>query len=181
MITRSKIIHLLWLAMLLMLVGCNGRLSLIKDAIRFYNSTVSFPDKMLCIENGDTATVAIQLLSKPLFVDYYSPDECSDCALNTMREKLRMANYSKDNGLFDYMVILAPPEHERESVVEKAMDMTLPLCIYIDVSLFFELENVIPSNPVLHSFLLDANHTPIYSGNPLHDYKHRVEFEERLK
>lgn len=180
MISRAKIFPLLWLAMLLMFVGCNGRLSLIKDAFRFYNSTFSFPEKMLCIENGDTATVSITKLNKPLLIRYYGPDECSDCALNHMRDNIRLANYSKEIVCFDFVVILAPPKEDFDYVVEKAKGMSMPICIYIDYLNQINIYNRIPAISTFHFFLLDLSFIPRFLGDPLHNDDTRLRFEEIL-
>ena len=172
---------MLWLTMLLMLVGCNGRLALMKDAFRFYSSEVSFPEKMLRIENGDTATVSMSKLNKPLLIHYYGPEDCSDCALNHMRDNIRLARYSKENGFFDFIVIIAPPLEERIDIIEKATEMSLPLCLYVDSMHFFPSEGVIPSNSSLHTFLIDTKNTPIFVGSPLANEATKNRFEKRLR
>ena len=181
MITQSKIIPLLWLAMLLMLVGCNGRLSLVRDVIHFYTSEVSFPDKMLLIENGDSLTVSIPEIVKPLLIHYYGPDECSDCALNHMRDNVRLAEYSKENGKFDFIVILAPPYEEKTSIIEKAIEMSLPVRIYVDDMHYFYSEGVILPYSSTHIFMINSNHIPVYVGHPFENTKSKVEFEKRVK
>jgi hypothetical protein len=180
MSVRIKIKPLLWLAMLLMLVGCNGKLSLIKDSFRFYNSEVSFPDQMLLIENGDTSTVAMPKIDKPMLVRFYGSYECSDCALNHMRDNVRLEKYSKKNGLFDFIVILAPPTEESESIINKAIGMSLPLRIYVDSSHYYESEGIIPKSEATHTFMIDTHYTPFYLGNPLRSTKDKEHFEKYL-
>lgn len=181
MSVRIKIKPLLWLAMLLMLVGCNGKLSLIKEAYHFYNSTISFPETMLRIENGDTATVSMSMLDRPLLIHYYSPEDCSECALNHMRDNIRLARYSKENGLFDFIVIIAPPLEDSIDIIEKATEMSLPLSLYVDSMHFFPSDSVIPSNSSLHTFLINTKNTPIYVGSPLANKSTKNRFERILR
>ena len=178
MITQSKITPLLWLAVFLMLVGCNGKLSLIKDSIRFYNSTVSFPERMLRIENGDTATVSIPKFTKPLLIRYYGPEECSDCALNHMRDNIKLDKYAKDKGYFDFIIVLAPPTEEIDYIIEETVKMRLPVCIYIDTPFYFQSEGNNLLNGAFDLFMIDALGRPVFIGNPLQNRKTEKIFEK---
>ncbi|MBQ3812052.1 MAG: hypothetical protein II841_00630 [Bacteroidales bacterium] len=135
---------------------------------------------MVKIENGIIDEVSYKRSGHPLLVRYYAPEECSDCALNHMNDNFKYHSMSQREGLFDFIVVMAPPEKDRTRVIEKAMAMNNPLAIYIDSSYYLKNKGVIPSFPGFHLFLLDADGTPVFVGNPLQNESTKSRFNRRL-
>lgn len=179
MMRKSRLILLL-LAALLALPGCGEQTPAMKEYKQFLRSRVTLPERMTRIGQGVREDVSYKRSGRPLLVNYYGPEECSSCAVSHMRDNIKFLNMSRRDGDFDFIVIMAPPEEERERVIEQALAMSLSLDIYMDDAYHLESLGVIPSDAALHSFLLDADGKPVFVGSPLWNEASKARFQAEI-
>lgn len=173
-------VFLLLLVGLLALPGCGERTPEMKEYKQFLQSRVTLPERMTRIVQGVREEVLYKRSGRPLLVNYYGPEECSSCAVNHMRDNIKFLNMSQRDGNFDFIVVMAPPEEDREIVIERVQAMSSPLNIYIDNAYHLESLGVIPANAALHSFLLDADGKPVFVGSPLWNESARARFQAEI-
>lgn len=167
MISFKHISILFCLIGALALCGCNGRVRDTKEAILFCKSTVVLPHEMIAIENGSLNLSSIPQNGVPTLVRYYAPNDCNECAVSHMRDNVALVDFSKKDESFEVVVIMSPPDEDREEIMRKIIELKLPIVVYFDTSYYLESLGVIPKNSALHSFLLDKDGHPVFLGNPL--------------
>lgn len=177
---RNPKLILLLLAGLLALTGCGEPSPAMKEYKQFLQSHVTLPERMIRIGEGVREDVLYKRSGRPLLVNYYGPEECSSCAVSHLRDNIKYLNMARRDGDFDFIVIMAPPEEEREMVIERTLAMSLPLSVYIDDSYYLESLGVIPANAALHSFLLDAGGRPVFVGSPLWNESAKARFQAEI-
>lgn len=177
---RKPRLILLLLAALLAMPGCGEQTPAMKEYKQFLQSRVLLPERMTRIRQGVQEDVLYKRSGRPLLVNYYGPEECSSCAISHLRDNIKFLNMSQRNGDFDFIVIMAPPEEDREMVIERTLAMSLPLSVYIDDSYYLDSLGVIPANAALHSFLLDAGGRPVFVGSPLWNESAKARFQAEI-
>ena len=178
--TKYIILTSLFLIGLQLLTGCGTRGSIRKEYVRFMHSRITFPEELIKIEDGVQERVHYERSGRPLLIHYYGPDECSSCAVSHMQNDIKYLTMAQREGKFDFIVVMAPPEEDRDMVIRKAQEMALPLSIYIDDTYHFQSLEVIPPYPIMHYFLLGEKGSPIFIGPPFYDEKTRAQFLRRL-
>lgn len=163
----------------LSLVGCGGRIAAITDAMKFLNSTIRFPESMIAVEDGKLTTAKFPV-NTPVLVKYYGPEDCAECSLSHVKDNVALAALSKKGNPFELVIIMAPPDEYRGTVIEKLSIMKSPLCIFIDSNYYFESLGVIPKHEKLHTFLLNKEGKPVFLGDPSKDHKSMAQFESEL-
>ena len=178
--TKFIILTSLFLIGLQLLAGCGTRGSIRKEYVRFMHSRITFPEELIKIEDGVQERVHYERSERPLLIHYYGPDECTSCAVGHLQNDIKYLTMAQRERTFDFIVVMAPPEEDREMVIRKAQEMALPLSIYIDDTHHFQSLEVIPPYPIMHYFLLGEKGSPIFIGPPFYDEKTRAQFQRRL-
>ncbi len=179
MMRKLKMIFLL-LVGLLFVFSCGERNTAMKEYKQFQQSRITLPERMIRIGQGIREDVVYKRSGRPLLVNYYGPEECSSCAVSHLHDNIKFLNMSQRDGNFDFIVIMAPPEEEREMVIEQTLAMSLPLSVYIDDAYYMESLGVIPADAALHSFLLDADGKPVFVGSPLWNESAKERFQAKI-
>ena len=165
---------------LMLFCGCREQGNAVLESARFRHSRVALPENVLKIEKGKVDSMFHFQPLRPVMVHYYGSKECTDCAFSPMRDYLKYLDFSKKNGGFDFYVIMAPPVELRDSVVDRAAKMSLPLTILIDDSYFLEKQESFPSSASFHTFLLDVDGRPAFIGSPFRNKSTLKKFSKRL-
>jgi len=176
--------NLFWVLLLvgsILLPGCGEGGTTLMEYVRFRHAQITLPETMLKIEDGKIDSVHLGRLTRPVLVRYYGTEDCTDCAFSHMRDNLKNLSLSKKVGSFDFIVIMAPPEVARESVIDRAVKMSLPLSVLIDDTYCLERQKAFPSSSLLHIFLLDVNGRPVFIGSPLRDKRNLIKFTNKIE
>lgn len=106
-------------------------------------------------------------------VIYTDSVECSSCALNSMYEWTDILDSLQNHYPFAQAVfIFCPQTDKRKQFKVKMLHRNFIYPIYLDTcNAFLRTNPHIPSNPLLHSFLLDEKDSVILVGNPVRNKK----------
>ena len=147
----------------------------IKLTYRFLHSKLALPTKMIKVENGQDYECEYSA-DIPVYVIYYSPEECSECALNHMIANKPYFDFSRRQGNFETIVVVAPKREIYSEVISLAKQLAFPNPIYIDFDHYLEKQSVIPQDDRFHSFLLDTEGDVCYIGRPLSSQSSQRQF-----
>jgi peroxiredoxin len=145
----------------------------------FLDCELDLSSKMIRVENGE-AHECEYLQKSPVYVIYYSPDECSKCAINHMLANKPYFDFSKRQGGFETIIVVAPKEDSFSEILALAEQQELAFPIYIDKDHHLEAQGVIPNDERVHNFLLDKEGTVSYIGRPLTSEKTQKRFIQCL-
>ena len=154
--------------------GCDYMRTL-KLTNRFLDSELVLSSKMIKVTDGQ-ANECEYSQELPVFVLYYAPDECSECALNHVFVNKPYFDFAKRRGDFETVLIVAPKKEQLSEVLTRAVQLETPFPIYIDSEHHLESQDVIPKDERFHSFLLDKEGTVIYIGRPLSSERAQTRF-----
>ena len=151
------------------------RKKLKEDIVIMQSRPIMLPvDSMLCWWYGND-TLSFKSNNEALnFVVFSDSTKCSSCALKGMYiwdDFLQKIGYNYPEGL-NVFFIFTPLQKNWKSfyITMKTIPPSIP--IYVDALGVFNRNNRhIPSNPELHTFLLDSNGYVLLVGNPLENEK----------
>lgn len=128
-------------------------------------------DSMLYISNPQSPAFNIkqQKFSYIVYVDSLS---CSDCAINHFADWASFENQVDPNRM-TYLFIVSTKTKNKSHIIEKVKKDTLfNDRIYIDNTGIFEHSNPhLPSNKLLHTFLIDNSGQVVLVGSPINNQK----------
>ena len=163
---KTTIVHLIALVTAVSCVWCcSGHSSVeLRRAVRqFESSRIELPSSVIKIEKG-VASYDVLNVQGFVYVVYYSPDECTSCAINHMTDNSRLFDLADSTKAFVPLVIMTPTEKADENVlIEELQVMDPGFPVYIDRD--SDLSKKVPSDRRLHSFLLDESGRPVLVGN----------------
>lgn len=135
-----------------------------------FNCTIALPDTMIMICDGEKHIVSTHQYNcahKLLF--YYSPQECSTCAVSSLSEfepLFRLDSKLKD---FRLIVLFIPKPEDLHTLIEKLENKKYPNPVFIDYrDDFTKLNPSLPEDRIFHSILIDGSGNPLLVGNPLY-------------
>lgn len=150
-----------------------------KLASGFLDAKLDLSSKMIRVESGQ-AYECEYAQNRPVYVIYYSPEECSKCAINHMLANKPYFDFSKRQGGFETIIVVAPKEDSFSEILTLAEQQELSFPIYIDKGHHLEAQSVIPNDERFHNFLLDKEGTVRYLGRPLSSEKTQKRFIQCL-
>ena len=147
--------------------GCDLKKRNIKQALQAFEQTIiALPSDMGVIQDGKMSEMT-NPTDIPILIRYVGAEECSNCQITHLMEEDTLFRMAEESGLFQYMIILSPPFEDLIQVKENLMEARFHHPVYLDVNGTFELQNVIPKDRRMHTFLLDTMRRPIFVGDPL--------------
>lgn len=173
MILKSLHIHstcirylALFLGTLCLFPACGEKQQLRKALRDFQAATITFPDKMLVMENGIPRDSIIRQTGYR-FIVYTAPDECSSCRIQHISEDEDLFKFAREEGLDLYVIFSYDSEEDSAFFRELALASHLrPLWVDTQGEFFQMNESVIPKDPRFHYFLLTPDGHPVIVGNP---------------
>ena len=158
----------------LLFQGCDY-LRTLKTTYGFLNSKLVLSSKMIKVADGRIADSEYSQ-QLPVYVIYYSPDVCSECAINHIFVNKPYYDFAKRRGDFETIIIVAPPEDEFSDILTLALKLNFPYPIYFDSEHHLEKQDIIPQDERFHCFLLDKEGIVSYIGRPLSSLRAQQQF-----
>ena len=163
--------------LVLLLVACDDN-SLIKSEMdRFLNTKVELNlDSMAYASELNTIqdSVVHYKMKDYAYIVYFDSLSCSDCAINHLSDwtDLTLTKHLNDNDI-SLLFIISPPKKKIKKIIDKLCKNTLMNDqIYVDtMSVFARTNPNIPSNSILHTFLINEQGKVLLIGSPLHNNK----------
>lgn len=147
-------------------VSCKAGIK--KDLEEFIGREVVLPKEMAAFVNGRDTSLTIEGDRLKLIV-WYDSTGCSSCRLKDLWQWEDYAEYA-DSADFDLCVILSPSEANIHSVNLAVRSQRVQFAVYKDYDRrFYALNPGMPSNSMLHTFLLDRDNKVVIAGNPINN------------
>ena len=159
--------YVLCFALLVMLCACEHRdREMTDDIVKLEKCAIRLPlDSMISFPKGKRQSFQDSLMKLIVFSD---SNVCASCKLKMMYKWNdfldKMQQYEK--GVMAYF-IFSPSNKNMRTFHCIVKDILYSYPIYIDtMNVFLRSNPYIPSNPALHTFLLDENNDVILVGDP---------------
>ena len=167
----STLLLLITTLLALLLLGCTNNTKEITANLQKLQSapiTVN-TDKMAAYFDGDTITNPTFQSDAMKMVFYVDSTLCNSCNMKLLHEWQPTISQTKEcNDNVDFFFIFSPSKKDIRTTKMTIKNSILENPIYLDTLGLFRKSNPhIPSNPNLHTFLLDKDNKVILVGNPL--------------
>lgn len=157
-----------------LLLSCNNKTVLKQDLEKLQSNTITLSlDSMKCLLNGKDTLLSDIVKSELKLVIYTDSTACSPCALKGMYLWNRFIDYAaKYNKRLKFYFIFSPMKNELETIEFMLQTNSFYYPIFIDTAnIFVRMNPHLPTNPLLHAFLLDEHNKVVLVGNPLQNKK----------
>lgn len=126
-------------------------------------------NKMIVYFDGDTIINPTFQSDAMKMVFYVDSALCNSCNMKRLHEWHPIIDKAKEcNDNVDFFFIFSPSKKDIRSTKMTVKNSILENTIYLDtLGLFRQANPHIPSNPNLHTFLLDKDNNVVLVGNPL--------------
>lgn len=152
-----------------MMISCNSRDRINKEIKNFYHSQIELPLDSMMNLSSKTHTLNYDR-TKYIYVMYVDSTSCSDCAISHLSDwsQLYLIDNYKDSVL-NHLFIIAPKREQYIHVSKLvAKDTVFNKFVFIDTTGVFERSNPnLPTNKLLHTFLINRQRKVELIGNPL--------------
>lgn len=158
--------------MLVLILSCNSKIALKQDMEKLQSKTIVLSlDDMKCQMNGKDTIFSNFGESKLKLVIYSDSIVCTPCALKGMYLWDRFIDYAaKHNGQLRFYFVFAPIKKDLKTMEFMFKTNSFYYPIFIDTAgVFAKMNSNLPTNPLLHAFLLDEYNKVILVGNPLYN------------
>lgn len=165
----NKCILLSFLIMFITL-SCDNKKALNKDLKLIKSNSTQLPlGNMKCLINGKDTILENFDGSNMKLIIYTDSTVCSPCALNELYLWNRIINTTNIYGAkMKYYFIFAPKQEEADMVELMLKTNTFYYPVFIDrANVFIKKNSHIPSNTMLHTFLLNEKNEVVMVGSPL--------------
>ena len=167
--------HGLLLSILLFAIGvpcfpsCNNNKKVIRENLKsMMGYSVSIPDTMLVIKNGEKGVFIDTTCYEHCLIIYYDQDECIPCRISHLHELDTLFNIATSFPTLGVMVIISPQENELSDLLDDISSRSLRFPVYIDFMNNFSRKNTfIPKESLYHTFLIDSTGHPQLVGDPV--------------
>lgn len=164
--------YTLFLCICLLTVGCNRSKSGLKnDLEKFMQSKIAIPE--LVDEFKEIRDTALIWRDEPLvrMVIFYDSTVCGSCKMSQIWQWQMVTDYAKNTqGRFRPLFIFAPSAGKEQEVRVALRTIPPDYPIFVDSEQEFISANPnIPTNKIMHVFLLDKNNRVVLVGDPLNN------------
>lgn len=175
-----------FLSLLIMffILSCGNKKALDKDLELIQSSPVQLPlENMKCLMNGKDTILDNFDDCKMKLIIYTDSTVCSPCALNELYLWNRIISTTNVYGAkLKYYFIFAPKQEEVDMIKFMLKINSFYYPVFIDMTHAFSDKNPhLPSNTLLHTFLLDERNEVIMVGSPLQNADINGIFHQMLK
>lgn len=159
---------------LLFCFSCISKEEQLREEIKMFQSHSVFlcVEKMFALKEGRDTAVTHRKNSMKMVV-YTDSTICSSCRLQNIHlwdDLLEEASYYEEN--LDFYFIFSPARKDMDSFRLTMRTYAPDNIVYVDtLGLFVKQNPYLPSNPVMHTFLLDETNNVLLVGNPLENEK----------
>lgn len=144
----------------------------------FQKERVNLPSSLLLIKGTEKRFCSIDPDLPPL-IYYYGPNDCSDCAVGHLYDKISLIETARREQSFQVVFLFSPKPEDIKYVIDHISQMQFDFPVYIDVESIMN-QRVIPLDTRFHTFLLDQDQHPCMVGDPLTSEKMMRVFQRAL-
>ena len=155
------------LVICIMLTSCGERAKVRKLITDFMKSEIVIPENLYVIEEKMYHEADKSALKDLKLVMYIDSSSCGSCRIARFWEMIPLYELSESDSRFSVMAIFSPTIDELPEMERQLMALDFPYPVYVDIYREFALHNRIPADSRFHDFLIDADGTILFVGNPL--------------
>ena len=158
-------------------VGCE-RAQLRTQFKGLTTNTIILPKKINCVNNGEVYQMPDSLENKPKMIIYVDSTECTTCRISHLDMYHSLLHLSEQKKSFELMILFYNSKVFEDVPLETYLSrLQMETPVYIDVENTFLKDNpIIPSDPRMHSFLINSLGKPIFVGDPVSSEKLKKSF-----
>ena len=154
---------------ILLAAACNSN-----PVDRFFEGRYSLPE-ILFLVDGEGGRYVRTPTVRPVFIVWFSREDCSECAVSHLEEKFYyLTRLADQTNLFDVIFVMSPKDGETDHIAEMISAYEFSWPVYLDTS--NECEKLLPEDGRFHMFLMDTAGKPVWLGSPLKDGKINGQF-----
>jgi len=156
----------------ILISGCNlsekhATRQLLKKMI---GSTVVLPEKVTCIQGGNSFPMPETLRTTPKFIVFVDSTECSMCRIDKLVHYKDLLEMSHETGAFEVFIILSIRESEYKHIFDHLLYSEHEFPIYLDEQASFrKLNPIIPDITAFHTLFVDRDNSIILVGDPVYN------------
>ncbi len=161
---------LLILILLLLAVASTGckKARLRSQLKELMGSTIVLPERITCIDNGETYPMPDSLRDRAKLIVYIDSSECTTCRISRIGMYQEVIHFSEEKRSFEVILLLSNVNLNGIAVTRYLSDMEIPLPVYVDdENAFLDLNPIIPEDRRMHAFLTDKLGHPLCVGDPV--------------
>lgn len=164
----------------LTICGCRQS-AMLPEIERMLESSVSYPEKIVCVQNGEIFPVPDSVLSAPKLLVFADSTDCTSCLITKLPLFEKMFSLAKESGRFNVMILLCPAREEYEETLMWISLLDYPFPVYFDSELSFRsLNPFFPDDSRLHTVSVDAKGNIVLVGDPRVNDKMLDLFKEKM-
>ena len=156
----------------LLISGCNlsekyATRQLLKKMI---GSTVVLPEKVTCIQGGNSFPMPETLRTTPKFIVFVDSTECSMCRIDKLVHYKDLFEISYETGAFDVIILLSTRKSEYQSIYEHLVFSEQPFPVYLDDNNhFLSINPFIPDKLSFHTLSVNDSNQVSLVGDPVYN------------
>ena len=165
---------LLILILLLLAVASTGckKARLRSQLKELMGSTIVLPERITCIDNGETYPMADSLRDRAKLIVYIDSSECTTCRISHIGQYHELFQLSQEKGSFIVVLLLSNVDLNGIPVIRYLSDLEIEHPVYVDVdNEFLKLNPVVSGDRRMQAFLVNDRGYPICVGNPVNSEK----------
>jgi len=165
--------------LLLFLTGCNADFN--RSAKAFRSVIIEFPKEGMVEYTAGERTLRTDFRTSPLLmVVYYDSTLCNACEISHIGGLTPLFEMSDSLG-YEVITIFSPAQNKRLETKTSLEYSSFESPVYYDENgTFAKINQNIPQDERLHSFLLGKERKPVFFGNPTSDEKLQELFERAI-
>lgn len=152
--------------------GCK-RVRIIVQTARLMQSTITLPEKISCVRDGEVSLMPDSLRNKTKFIVFVDSTECSKCRISRFVRYGDMFRLSAETQAFVPILLLSTTKSEQQEIIEHLQQIELPFPVYLDMDHTFAQDNplLMAADWRLHSVTVDGTGKVLLPGNPVENGK----------
>ncbi len=136
--------------------GCKG-LRLATRVTKLMKSTVVFPERVACVQDGEVFPMPDSLRTKTKFIVFVDSTECSKCRISRFVRYGDMFRLSAETRAFVPILLLSTARSEQAEIIEHLQQIELPFPVYLDLDHTFAHDNpLVLSHPRFYAMTVDG-------------------------
>lgn len=168
---RRVLIFLAALCLLAAMTGCK-QVRIITKTARLMRSTVTLPEKISCVHEGEIFPMPDSLRAKTKFIVFVDSTSCSKCRISRFVRYGDMFRLSAETQAFVPILLLSTTKSEQQEIIEHLQQIELPFPVYLDMDhTFAEANPLMTADWRLHSVTVDGTGKVLLPGDPVENGK----------
>lgn len=137
---------------------------------KMIGSTVVLPEKVTCIQGGDSFQMPEDLRTMPKLIVFVDSTECSKCRIDKLIHYSELFTLSEETDAFKVMILLSTPKQEYSEIYEHLLYSESRYPIYMDDdNAFRRINPSIPDKLTFHTVTVNENNEIILVGDPVYN------------